>query len=79
MENYVGRFYAADGNLMAITTTYYDEHDNVTELISFNYDEHLNWKHSYQYTYDENGNWIKQVIFRNNKPFQEVERTIVLD
>jgi hypothetical protein len=73
------RFYAADGNLMAITTTYYDDHDNVTEMISFNYDEHLNWKHAYEYVYDENGNWTKQTIYRNNKPYQEIERKIVLD
>jgi hypothetical protein len=73
------RFYAADGNLIAITTTYYDDHDNVTEMISFNYDEHLNWKHAYEYVYDENGNWTKQTIYRNNKPYQEVERKIVLD
>ena len=34
---------------------------------------------SHEYVYEENGNWKKQTIYRNNKPYQEIERKIVLD
>lgn len=70
------RFYDADEFLVALTTYYYDDHDNVVEISSFNYDEHLNWKHSYIYEYDEDDNWVRQTIYRNNTPFQVIEREI---
>ncbi len=70
------RFYDADEFLVALTTYYYDDHDNVVEVSSFNYDEHLNWKHTYIYEYDEDDNWVRQTIYRNNTPFQVIEREI---
>ena len=70
------RFYDADEFLVALTTYYYDDHDNVIEVSSFNYDEHLNWKHSYVYEYDEDDNWVRQTIYRNNSPYQVIEREI---
>ena len=70
------RFYDADDFLVALTTYYYDDHDNVIEVSSFNYDEHLNWKHSYVYEYDEDDNWVRQTIYRNNNPYQVIEREI---
>ena len=70
------RFYDADEFLVALTTYYYDDHNNVTEISSFNYDEHLNWKHSYVYEYDEDDNWVRQTIYRNNTPYQVIEREI---
>ena len=54
----------------------YDDHDNLIEVSSFNYDEHLNWKHSYVYEYDEDDNWVRQTIYRNNVPYQVIEREI---
>ncbi len=70
------RFYDADEFLSALTTYYYDDHDNLIEVSSFNYDEHLNWKHSYVYEYDEDDNWVRQTIYRNNVPYQVIEREI---
>lgn len=70
------RFYDADEFLVALTTYYYDDHDNLIEVSSFNYDEHLNWKHSYVYEYDEDDNWVRQTIYRNNVPYQVIEREI---
>ena len=70
------RFYDAEEFLMALTTYYYDDHDNLIEVSSFNYDEHLNWKHSYVYEYDEDDNWVRQTIYRNNVPYQVIEREI---
>lgn len=70
------RFYDADEFLVALTTYYYDNHDHVIEVSSFNYDEHLNWKHSYVYEYDEEDNWVRQTIYRNNTPYQVIEREI---
>lgn len=70
------RFYDSDEFLVALTTYYYDDHDNVVEVSSFNYDEHLNWKHSYVYEYDEDDNWVRQTIYRNNNPYQVIEREI---
>lgn len=70
------RFYDADEFLVALTTYYYDDHQNCIEVSSFNYDEHLNWKHSYVYEYDEDDNWVRQTIFRNNNPYQVIEREI---
>ena len=61
---------------MALTTYYYDEHDNLIEESSFNYDEHLNWKHTYIYEYDEEDNWVRKTIYRNGTPYQVVEREI---
>ncbi len=70
------RFYDADEFLVALTTYYYDDHNNLVEVSSFNYDEHLNWKHSYVYEYDEDDNWVRQTIYRNNVPYQVIEREI---
>ena len=70
------RYYDADEFLVALTTYYYDDHNNLTEVSSFNYDEHLNWKHSYIYEYDEDDNWVRQTIYRNNVPYQVIEREI---
>lgn len=70
------RFYDADEFLVALTTYYYDDHNNCIEISSFNYDEHLNWKHSYEYEYDEDDNWVRQTIYRNNNPYQVIEREI---
>ncbi len=70
------RFYDADEFLVMLTTYYYDDHDNLIEVSSFNYDEHLNWKHSYVYEYDEDDNWVRQTIYRNNSPYQVIEREI---
>lgn len=70
------RFYDADEFLVALTTYYYDDHDNVIEISSFNYDEHLNWKHSFVFEYDEDDNWVRQTIYRNNTPYQVIEREI---
>lgn len=70
------RYYDADEFLVALTTYYYDDHDNVIEVSSFNYDEHMNWKHSYVYEYDEDDNWVRQTIYRNNSPYQVIEREI---
>lgn len=70
------RFYDADEFLVALTTYYYDDHNNVIEISSFNYDEHLNWKHSYDYEYDDDDNWVRQTIYRNNTPYQVIEREI---
>jgi hypothetical protein len=70
------RYYDADEFLVALTTYYYDDHDNVIEVSSFNYDDHMNWKHSYVYEYDEDDNWVRQTIYRNNTPYQVIEREI---
>ena len=70
------RYYDADEFLVMLTTYYYDDHDNLIEVSSFNYDEHLNWKHSYVYEYDEDDNWVRQTIYRNNVPYQVIEREI---
>ena len=70
------RFYDADEFLVALTTYYYDTHNNCIEVSSFNYDENLNWKHSYVYEYDEDDNWVRQTIYRNNNPYQVIEREI---
>lgn len=70
------RYYDADEFLVALTTYYYDDHNNLTEVSSFNYDEHLNWKHSYVYEYDDDDNWVRQTIYRNNVPYQVIEREI---
>ncbi len=66
--------YYSDGSLNYKWTYKYDNRGNKIEKKWYKSDGSLWWKNTFKYEYDKHGNWIKQIIYKNDKPYQIVER-----
>jgi len=79
-ETKIGEEIYEDGKLVKFTEAY----NGLTSSVSYDKDGHLSeiknsdgtvW--SYKYEYDSHGNWVRQITYKNSKPNQITERSIV--
>ncbi|WP_339697466.1 hypothetical protein [uncultured Roseivirga sp.] len=74
VENYT---YYEEGDIYDYKATYkYDANGNSIQYITYEYDGAIHEKSEYKYFYDDQSNWIKQIEYKDEKPYLIYERDI---